>query len=49
MVIDQPRSICQLTLDVSRHRGVLFAYPPGLVMRRVADLYPGEEETDRYR
>jgi hypothetical protein len=41
-VIDQPGSIAQLALAVARRRGVPVAYVPGLVMRRAADLYPGE-------
>jgi transposase len=47
LVIDQPGSIAQLALAVARRRGVPVAYVPGLVMRRAADLYPGEAKTDR--
>src|SRR6202035_3257997 len=47
LVIDQPGSIAQLALAVARHRQVPVAYVPGLVMRRAADLYPGEAKTDR--
>jgi transposase len=47
LVIDQPGSIAQLALAVSRRRDVPVAYVPGLVMRRAADLYPGEAKTDR--
>ena len=47
LVIDQPGSIAQLALAVSRRRGVPVAKVPGLVMRRAADLYPGEAKTDR--
>jgi transposase len=47
LVIDQPGSVAQLALAVSRRRGVPVAYVPGLVMRRAADLYPGEAKTDR--
>jgi transposase len=47
LVIDQPGSIAQLALAVSRRKGVPVAYVPGLVMRRAADLYPGEAKTDR--
>jgi hypothetical protein len=46
-VIDQPGSIAQLVLAVAARRGVPVAYVPGLVMRRAADLYPGEAKTDR--
>jgi transposase len=47
MVIDQPGSIAQLALAVARDRQVPVAYVPGLVMRRAADLYPGEAKTDK--
>ena len=47
LVIDQPGSIAQLALAVAARRGTPVAYVPGLVMRRAADLYPGEVKTDR--
>ena len=47
LVIDQPGSIAQLALAVARSRQVPVAYVPGLVMRRAADLYPGEAKTDK--
>jgi transposase len=47
LVIDQPESIAQLVLAVAAKREVPVAYVPGLVMRRAADLYPGEAKTDR--
>lgn len=47
LVIDQPGSIAQLVLAVAAKREVPEAYVPGLVMRRAADLYPGEAKTDR--
>jgi transposase len=47
LVIDQPGSIAQLALAVARVRHTPVAYVPGLVMRRAADLYPGEAKTDR--
>ena len=47
LVIDQPGSIAQLALAVAARRGVPVAYVSGLVMRRAADLYPGEAKTDR--
>ncbi len=47
LVIDQPGSIAQLALAVAGPRQVPVAYVPGLVMRRAADLYPGEAKTDR--
>jgi transposase len=47
LVIDQPGSIAQLALAVAAQCGVPVAYVPGLVMRRAADLYPGEAKTGR--
>jgi transposase len=47
LVIDQPGSIAQLALAVAARRQVPVAYVPGLVMRRAADLYPGEAKTDK--
>ena len=47
VVIDQPGSIAQLAIAVAARRKVPVAYVPGLVMRRAADLYPGEAKTDR--
>lgn len=46
LVIDQPGSIAQLAIAVAARRRVPVAYVPGLVMRRAADLYPGEAKTD---
>lgn len=47
LVIDQPGSIAQLALAIAAAREVPVAYVPGLVMRRAADLYPGEAKTDK--
>ncbi len=47
LVIDQPGSIAQLAIAVAARRGIPVAYVPGLVMRRAADLYPGEAKTDK--
>jgi transposase len=47
LIIDQPGSIAQLAIAVAVQRGIPVAYIPGLVMRRAADLYPGEAKTDR--
>ena len=47
LVIDQPGSIAQLVLAVAAKHEVPVAYIPGLVMRRAADLYPGEAKTGR--
>ena len=46
LVVDQPGSLARLVLAVAARRGVPVAYVPGLVMRRAADLYPGESKTD---
>ncbi|GGW56634.1 hypothetical protein GCM10010503_37290 [Streptomyces lucensis JCM 4490] len=45
VVVDQPASIGALPIAVSRDMGCQVAYPTGL-MRRIADLYPGEAKTD---
>ena len=47
LVVDQAGSLAQLVITVAARRGVPVAYVPGLVMRRAADLYPGEAKTDR--
>ncbi len=46
VVVDQPASIGALPLTVARAAGCQVAYLPGLTMRRIADLYPGEAKTD---
>ncbi|MYS44820.1 IS110 family transposase [Streptomyces sp. SID5998] len=46
VVVDQPASIGALPLAVARDVGCQVAYLPGLAMRRIADLYPGEAKTD---
>jgi hypothetical protein len=46
VVVDQPASIGALPLAVAREVGCRVAYLPGLTMRRIADLYPGEAKTD---
>jgi hypothetical protein len=46
LVVDQPASIGALPLAVARDAGCQVAYLPGLTMRRIADLYPGEAKTD---
>lgn len=46
VVVDQPASIGALPLAVARASGCRVAYLPGLTMRRIADLYPGEAKTD---
>ncbi|WP_344570937.1 IS110 family transposase, partial [Streptomyces axinellae] len=46
VIVDQPASIGALPLTVARDTGCEVAYLPGLAMRRIADLYPGEAKTD---
>ncbi|MYR58423.1 IS110 family transposase [Streptomyces sp. SID625] len=46
VVVDQPASIGALPLTVARDAGCKVAYLPGLAMRGIADLYPGEAKTD---
>lgn len=46
VVVDQPASIGALPLVVARDTGCRVAYLPGLTMRRIADLHPGEAKTD---
>ncbi len=46
VVVDQPASIGALPPAVARDMGCPVAYLPGLTMRRIADLYPGEARTD---
>ncbi|MEU1694524.1 IS110 family transposase [Streptomyces hirsutus] len=46
VVVDQPASIGALPLAVARDADCRVAYLPGLTMRRIADLYPGEAKTD---
>ncbi|GAA1486921.1 IS110 family transposase [Brachybacterium fresconis] len=46
VVVDQPATIGALPLAVARDMGVMVGYLPGLAMRRIADLHPGEAKTD---
>jgi transposase len=46
VVVDQPASIGALTIAAARSLGIDVGYLPGLAMRRIADLYPGEGKTD---
>lgn len=46
VVVDQPATIGALPVAVAQAVGVLVGYLPGLTMRRVADLHPGEAKTD---
>ncbi|GGS23356.1 insertion element IS110 uncharacterized 43.6 kDa protein [Streptomyces nojiriensis] len=46
VIVGQPASIGALPLTVARDAGCKVAYLPGLAMRQIADLYPGEAKTD---
>ena len=46
LVVDQPAGIGALPLAVARHLGVDVAYLPGLAMRRIAEVHPGQAKTD---
>jgi transposase len=46
VVVDQPASIGALPVAVARVSGCEVAYLPGLAMRRLADLHPGNAKTD---
>src|SRR3954470_299681 len=46
LVVDQPASIGALAIAVARDMGMDVAYLPGLAMRRIADLHPGQAKTD---
>ena len=46
MVVDQPATIGALPVAVARNAGVMVGYLPGLSMRRIADLHPGQAKTD---
>lgn len=46
VVVDQPASIGALVIAVARSLNIDVGYLPGLAMRRIADLHPGEGKTD---
>ena len=46
LVVDQPSTIGALPVAVAQAEGILVGYIPGLAMRRIADLHPGEAKTD---
>lgn len=46
VIVDQPASIGALAIAGARQMGLDVAYLPGLAMRRLADLHPGESKTD---
>ncbi|GAB3249168.1 IS110-like element ISSfl4 family transposase [Arthrobacter pigmenti] len=46
LVVDQPATIGALPVAVAEAAGIVVGYLPGLAMRRIADLHPGESKTD---
>ena len=46
LVVDQPATIGALPVAVAQAEGALVGHLPGLAMRRIADLHPGEAKTD---
>ncbi|MDQ1305032.1 MAG: hypothetical protein QG671_861 [Actinomycetota bacterium] len=46
-MVDQPAAIGALVIAVTRSLGIDVGYLPGLAMRRIADLYPGEDKEVR--
>jgi transposase len=46
LIVDQPATIGALPVAVAQAAGALVGYLPGLAMRRIADLHPGEAKTD---
>ncbi|QCB97360.1 IS110 family transposase [Arthrobacter sp. PAMC25564] len=46
LVVDQPATIGALPVAVAQAAGIMVGYLPGLAMRRIADLHPGEAKTD---
>ena len=46
LVVDQPSTIGALPVTVARSEGITVGCLPGLAMRRIADLHPGEAKTD---
>jgi transposase len=46
VVVDQPATIGALPVAVAADMGVMVGYIPGLAMRRIADLHPGQAKTD---
>jgi hypothetical protein len=49
LVVDQPATIGALAVAVAQDMGIAVGYLPGLAMRRIADLYPGEAKTELAR
>ncbi|QTG75984.1 IS110 family transposase [Trueperella pecoris] len=47
IVVDQPATIGALAVAVAQSMAIAVAYLPGLAIRRIADLYPGNAKTDQ--
>ncbi|ORI12902.1 IS110 family transposase [Rhodococcus sp. 1168] len=47
LVVDQPATIGALAVAVAQDMNITIGYLPGLAMRRIADIYPGESKTDK--
>ncbi len=46
VVVDQPTTVGALPVAVAQAAGATVDHLPGLAMRRIADLHPGEAKTD---
>ncbi|NKX56123.1 IS110 family transposase [Arthrobacter sp. E918] len=46
LVVDQPATVGALPVAIAQATGAAVGYLPGLAMRRIADLHPGESKTD---
>lgn len=46
VVVDQPATVGAFPVAVAQAAGASVGYLPGLAMRRIADLHPGEAKTD---
>lgn len=46
LIVDQPATIGALPIVVAQAAGAMVGHLPGLAMRRIADLHPGEAKTD---
>ena len=45
IIVDQPATTGALTIAVAQATGIAVACLPGMTMRRIADLYPGNTKT----
>src|SRR5699024_12411620 len=48
LVVNQPATIGALPVAVAQDMGVMVGYLPGLAMRRIAGLLPGQAKTDAH-